>query len=190
MSQNPHGIPTPMLMAQLMRHEGFYATPYLCTAGACTIGYGTNLDAHPRYIPFADIRTQAQSGRLRGAALRNALAARGMTWTKAQASAALEDEVVAMREALYQRCPQFRDLAEDGDIVRAEALVNMAFNMGVAGLLKFRNTLALIDAAHAGRTGWSAVKNALKQSLWWGQVGRRSRELGEQFRTGQYVGVH
>lgn len=181
-------LPTPALMRQLMRHEGFSPTPYVCPAGACTIGYGTNLDAHPQYLPEA-VRPAAQAGRLRGQALCNALRQQNMRWGEDAAAMVLRDEVTAVIGQLHRRCPTFVALLDQGDVVRAEGLVNMAFNMGVNGLLQFRNTLALMDRAMQGNAQWTDVREALRRSLWWRQVGRRARELGEQFVTGHYVGA-
>ena len=53
----------------LREFEGLFLRPYLCPAGYCTIGYGSNLEAHPRFIPFEDIRGRVQRGGLRGASL-------------------------------------------------------------------------------------------------------------------------
>lgn len=43
------------LMEDLVRDEGFRSHPYLCTAGALTIGYGRNLDAKGITPAEADI---------------------------------------------------------------------------------------------------------------------------------------
>lgn len=39
------GIVSVALLDRIMRHEGFRRHPYLCPAGAYTIGYGRNLEA-------------------------------------------------------------------------------------------------------------------------------------------------
>ena len=56
-----------------------------------------------------------------------------------------------------------------------EALLNMAFNLGISGLLGFKNTLALMqtrDYAHAA--------SAMLDSIWAHQVGQRATRLAEQ----------
>ena len=131
-------IPTPHLIAQLKRQEGFRAVPYVCTANACTIGYGTNLQAHSQYIPWPDLELAAHTGRLKGLALRDALRARGMRWSEEEAATALHEEVNACKRQLADRCPEFVRLAEISEIPRAEVLLNMTFNLGVDGLLKFK----------------------------------------------------
>ena len=180
-------IPSPYLIAQLKRQEGFRAVPYVCTANACTIGYGTNLQAHSQYIPWPDLEQAARSGRLKGLALRNALRARGMRWTEEEAATALHEEVNACKRRLADCCPEFVRLAEIGEIPRAEVLLNMAFNMGVDGLLKFKNTLAMLRAAIEGHASYARVADGMLNSLWAKQVGRRADDLARQMRTGKYA---
>ena len=59
----------------------------------------------------------------------------------------------------------------------------------MSGLLKFERTLALIDGAIDGQNTWEQVEAGLRNSLWWRQVGVRSRELGRQIVTGRYMVV-
>lgn len=183
-------MPTEALISQLKRHEGFRAKPYLCSAHACTIGYGTNLQAHPEYIPWMKLREAAQSGVLRGHRLRDALRERGMRWDEAQAEAALREEVGICLVALVNRCPEFVTLAELGQLPRAEVLLNMAFNLGVNGLLNFKNTLAMLNAAIRGNGNYDRVADGMLASRWARQVGRRADELARQMRTGQYAGEY
>ncbi len=58
-----------------------------------------------------------------------------------------------------------------------EVLVNMCFNLGLAGLLGFRQTLALLQA---GRSAEAAV--AVLRSKWAGQVGARAERLAQRLR--------
>ena len=62
---------------------------------------------------------------------------------------------------------------------RQAVLTDMAFNLGVQGLLKFKNTLELI------RTGqYEKASKAMLQSLWAKQVGKRATELAELMKNG------
>lgn len=65
------------------------------------------------------------------------------------------------------------------DDVRFGALVNMSFQLGVDGLLGFKNTLALIEE---GRYTFAA-DNMLK-SKWAEQTPARAKRLAVQMRTG------
>lgn len=67
------------------------------------------------------------------------------------------------------------------DRIRYAVLENMAFNMGVAGLLEFRQTLALIeDGKYA-----EAAKEMLN-SHWAKQVGDRAIRLSLQLDSGEW----
>ena len=180
--------------AQLREFEGFFPQPYVCPAGKATIGYGTNLEALPQYIPHADLRLQAKAGILTGLALVRALKTRGMTWTHEQAEAAMREEITAIHTALEARCAAYRILRERGDTVRAEALLDMAYNMGVgrapapgrrgSGLLGFHATLPLIERAQ-----YRTAAENLQKSLWYKQVGRRARTICAQLASGQYGAI-
>lgn len=67
------------------------------------------------------------------------------------------------------------------DHVRQEALINMAFNIGVTGLMKFKKTLSMI----AGGDYLDASIEML-DSKWAIQVPKRAKELSEQMETGRY----
>ena len=58
-----------------------------------------------------------------------------------------------------------------------QALANMAFQMGVAGLMRFRRTLAMVEASDYE----AAADNALK-SLWARQTPRRAQEVTDVLR--------
>lgn len=68
------------------------------------------------------------------------------------------------------------------DEVRLDTLVNMAFNLGIFGLLKFRRMLAALDAGN-----YKKASDEMLDSQWANQVGPRAVELAIQMETGQYV---
>jgi len=57
-------------------------------------------------------------------------------------------------------------------------LVNMAFNLGRTRLSRFKNMLAAVEAKD-----YEKASEEMKDSRWYGQVGRRSVELVEMMRT-------
>lgn len=71
--------------------------------------------------------------------------------------------------------PWWRDMTE----ARQQVLANMCFNLGVGGLLGFKNTLA---AMKAGR--YEEAATGMRQSLWARQVGERSERLAKRMSTG------
>lgn len=98
-------------------------------------------------------------------------------WTQAQAEAALARDIVHVGVGLDQHLAWWRTL----DDVRQDVLANMAFNMGVEGLLGFHNTLALVaDRKFAG------ASLHMLESAWARQVGARAQRLAKQMATGQH----
>jgi lysozyme len=65
--------------------------------------------------------------------------------------------------------------------VRQAVLISLAFNMGIAGLLQFHNTLA---AWQAGR--YALAAEGMKDSVWYGQVGKRGPILVTMVLTGEW----
>lgn len=67
------------------------------------------------------------------------------------------------------------------DDVRREVLVNMSFNMGIAGLIK--KNPKLLEALKAGK--WEAAAAELLDGPYKKQVGQRAFRLAEQIRRGE-----
>ncbi|MDZ4242178.1 MAG: glycoside hydrolase family protein, partial [Candidatus Omnitrophota bacterium] len=72
--------------------------------------------------------------------------------------------------------PCFRQL----DDVRQEVIVSMAFNLGIAGLMRFRKMLAALDDGEYG-----LAADEMLDSRWADQVGRRAQRLARQMRSGE-----
>jgi lysozyme len=90
----------------------------------------------------------------------------------------LRNDIKAVEDALFEKLPWFQDL----DQVRQEVLINMGFNLGIAGLLAFKQTLG-----HIERGEYAAAANRMMASKWAGQVGKRAKELANQMQTGRYA---
>ena len=67
------------------------------------------------------------------------------------------------------------------DPARKGVLINMAFQMGVSGLLGFKNTLAMVEA---GRYGDAA--KLMLESKWARQTPARAQRLSNQMATGKW----
>ena len=147
-------------LVRLMRHEGAKRAPdgshvaYRCPAGALTIGYGHNLDANP--IEGLDALSVISEARAREILIADA-------------------DVFAA--ALDKEIPWWRRL----NAPRQAALLDMAFNMGVGGLMSFRRTLRAVREQR-----WKDARDGMLASKWAGQVGRRASELAEQMMTGEW----
>lgn len=85
----------------------------------------------------------------------------------------IKDRVAALTKAL----PWFSKL----DDARQGVLLNMAFQMGTAGLLGFKNTLTLVAA---GR--YEEAAQRMLQSKWATQTPARAKRLAEQMKTGEW----
>ena len=81
-------------------------------------------------------------------------------------------------ETLAKSIPWILDLDE----ARQGVLLNMSFQLGVSGLLKFKNTLELI------RTGkYVEAATAMLQSMWAKQTPKRAARLAKQMLTGDWI---
>lgn len=66
------------------------------------------------------------------------------------------------------------------DDTRQRVVVEMMFNLGETRLLKFKQTLAYLAAGMYG-----AASDAMLDSKWATQVGKRANELAEMMKTGK-----
>ena len=105
----------------------------------------------------------------------------GATITEAEAETLLLDELweaVHDYESIYYDC---MGVIND---VRAEALTNMAFNLGKTKLLKFRKMNAAIH-----RGDWMEAAYQARDSTWFTQVGKRAQRIVKELATGEKESV-
>lgn len=86
----------------------------------------------------------------------------------------LEQEILEVDSALSNVLTWYKDAS----FVTKTILINMSFNMGVKGLLGFRNTLQFIS-----QKNYEQAARNMTQSLWYRQVKGRAIELVERMRT-------
>jgi lysozyme len=98
--------------------------------------------------------------------------------TREEAIILLDNDVFAKEADLDRNLPWWRSL----DIVRRTVLLDMCFNMGISGLLTFKNSLALIRSG-----SYHAAGTNMRKSLWYTQVGNRAERLVRMMQTGQFV---
>lgn len=94
--------------------------------------------------------------------------------TRAEALFLLRNDVEEVRTQL-ERYPWYTQL----DPVRQKVLIDMAFNLGIGGLMQFRKMLAALEAGDYGKTA-----DEMLDSKWARQVGKRAQRLAEMMRTG------
>lgn len=88
----------------------------------------------------------------------------------------LGNDIARTKKDVQMFLPWVSSLNEARQIV----IISMAFNMGIHGLLGFKNTLSLIQA---GR--YKEASDNMLQSKWATQVGKRANELAKIMETGE-----
>lgn len=88
----------------------------------------------------------------------------------------LENDILCCENELLSEIPDVYSGLNDN---RKSVLLNMCFNLGITGLLGFKNTLDFI-----GSGDFERAANGMLVSRWAKQVGRRAIELSELMRKG------
>jgi|TARA_R110000824_G_scaffold137716_3_gene302335 lysozyme len=96
--------------------------------------------------------------------------------TEAEARFLLRSDILAILAEMEVALPWLNELDE----IRQRVLLDMAFNLGVAGLCKFTATL---DHVEARRFDQASVE--MLDSRWADQVGQRAVRLSEMMATGE-----
>jgi lysozyme len=133
-----------LLNTELRRDEGVRYSPYVDSVGVSTVGIGHNLKVSPIPVGWSYPLSDAQVNQLLASDLE-------ITFT-----------------GLNKRLVWWRDLS----YMRQRVVSNMAFNMGIDGLLTFTNTLA---AMQAGK--YQDAATGMLASKWAKQVGDRAKRL-------------
>ncbi len=144
------------IIERIKRHEGLKLKQYRCPAGKLTIGYGHNLDAKGRMGLIPAGRDLAREG-----------------ITLAEAEALLQRDI---SDAMADLRGVFKWFDTAPQSVQ-DVLLDMCFNMGLKGLLKFHNMLAEIVAGN-----YQTAADELKNSAYYHQVGDRAKENEEILR--------
>ncbi len=97
--------------------------------------------------------------------------------SQSEAYVMLINDIMNCEKQLQAKIP---DIYNGLDEVRKSVLLNMCFNLGINGLLGFKNTLAFVKAGD-----WERAANNMLVSRWAKQVGRRAIELSELMRKGK-----
>lgn len=100
--------------------------------------------------------------------------------TRAAAEEILLGDIAFVVTALQTRLPYLHDL----DPIRRTALIDMAFNLGVEGLLSFKKMLKAVEERE-----WDTVYTEALDSHWARQVGVRARTIATMLATGEWPSV-
>lgn len=96
-----------------------------------------------------------------------------------------DDEIYYLLKNDIRRCEEelgnafrfFKDL----DSVRKDAMINMAFNLGISRLRNFKLALKLMEAKD-----YPEASQEFLNSLWASQVGQRALEIAHMIKYGEY----
>lgn len=97
--------------------------------------------------------------------------------SEGEAEYLLQNDVSIVLNALRRNITFFERLSAP----RQAVLMNMAFQMGINGLLKFKKTLTLIEMGD-----YDAAADNMLKSLWAKQTPNRANEMAQQMRSGQW----
>ena len=150
------------LTDQLKRHEGYRKRMYLCTAGKETIGFGYNLKANPLHLSSLEI----------GNAYKNGM-------NEVEAERILKLMISKCVDQLEEAIPFINKL----DTVRQDILINMCFNMGLVGLLKFKKALLLVKSGDYQKASIEMLDSKWAKY----DVPERALELSTQMKSGVYA---
>lgn len=100
---------------------------------------------------------------------------RGGGISEEEAEMLLRNDVARVTKEVERRLPWVRGLSD----TRYQALCNMAFQMGVSGLLGFRNMLAAMEQGQFDRAAQEAL-----DSRWAKQTPTRAAEVAKMIRSG------
>lgn len=149
----------PALADEIIFEEGLRLKPYRDTVGKWTCGVGHLLTK--------------KDGTLAGDGQPTF-----QTWTREQALAHLDGDLTTIVRGINKALPWAHTL----DPIRERVLINMGFQLGLDGLLAFKDTLALIRVGNYSQ----AADHMLASKVGSKQAPARWLRLATRMRTGRY----
>lgn len=146
---------------RLIMHEGMKLSPYHCKSGFLTIGVGRNLETNP----MNDDELKAVGDWKRGI-------------TKNAALFLLRNDIYRVMHDCRQAFPFWKQLDDE----RQYALLDMTFNLGIDGLLKFKKMLTAMEIGNYR----GAAKECLN-SKYAKDVGKRAERIAKTIETGKFL---
>lgn len=127
--------------------EGFEPNEYFCTAKKLTQGYGRNLEVHP-------LSDEEKAELNEDGSVSKEVAEK---WALKELN---ECEYKLMSNIIYQKQTE----------VRKAVLLDMCFNIGYSGLMKFKKMWIAL-----GERDYAEASRQMKMSAWYEQVGTRGK---------------
>lgn len=148
------------LSQRIAMHEGLRLQPYFCKKGKLTIGVGRCLETNP-----LTLEEQKAVGDWKHGITKNA------------AMYLLKNDLEQICRQLNKRLKFFAALDDE----RQYALIDMGFNLGVSGLLKFKKMLGHMQCGNFD----GAARECLN-SKYAATVGARAKRIADTIKTGVF----
>lgn len=101
----------------------------------------------------------------------------GLTWSDDEIDAQFDKDCQRAHDGIKAALPWFDTL----DPVRQAYVISMAFQMGVAGVLQFKQTMAALRDQR-----WNDAAGGVRDSLWHRQTFLRAERCARAFETGEW----
>lgn len=148
--------------------EGLKLSLYKDTEGFWTVGIGHLVTKNPS-LSFAKSELDKMVGRKCNGQI-----------TKEEAEKLFNQDVDKATQGIIGNA-KLKPVYDSLDAVRRCALVNMVFQMGVAGTAEFTNSLRMLQQKR-----WEEAAINLAQSKWYRQTTNRARRVIATFKTGTW----
>lgn len=151
------------IIQRLVFHEGCRLMPYYCSKGYKTIGVGRNLDTNP--LTAEEIKICGDSYE------------KGIT--KNAAFYLLRNDIEKAKNSCLRKIPFYITLDKE----RKYALLDMCFQLGIDGLLGFKNMLSAM-----GRGDWEcAARECLNSKYAKEDTPKRAKRISETIKNGKFI---
>lgn len=148
------------VIKRLSIHEGIKLQPYKCLAGYLTIGIGRNLETNPLTEEEKKVVGDWRHG-----------------ITKNAAFFLLRNDITRVEMECKQHIPFWKQLDDE----RQYALLDMTFNLGINGLLKFKKMLACMSIGD-----YRGASKECLNSKYAKEVGKRAQRIGKIIEKGVF----
>lgn len=143
------------LLERIKREEGFRALPYLDTLGFKTVGYGFKL---PLSKAEQEISIELGFSEI-------------YPMSKKVAEAILLHRLENIQKRLYEQIVWLKFKPQEVQNI----LIEMAYQLGANGVVKFKNTLKMIE-----NNEYEKASKGMLQSLWAKQTPNRAKRLSKR----------
>lgn len=151
-----------IISQRLQIHEGLKLKPYYCTSGKQTIGVGRCLDTNP---------LTAEEKRIVG------------DWrhgiTKEAAIYLLHNDI----DRVIAACGKNFSFFENLDDERQYALIDMVFQMGIAGVSAFKNMLSALSIGNYKKAAEECLNSKYAQE----DTPNRAQRIAKLIETGKFI---